>query len=574
MCFVRDLADKIIQNKAQIDWLEFNPENFLGKGGLAREHLQMISTNFRMVSHGVNLSIGGAEEINLDYLKSLKLLLDELNVPWWSDHLCFTTVKNKYVHNFLPLSPSREAVKHLVSRIKRVQDYIERPFLIENIAYYMKMPRAELSEAQFLAEVLEQADCGLLLDVNNLYVNACNLNYETDEFLKNIPLERTVEIHVAGHERLANFILDSHGAAVVEPVYHLLSQVLQTVPVKAVLLERETNLPEFFELLEELEKIRSIWNTRNSNCAPEKFAARALSKENPAHTAVGEKQTSLQLLNEAMHQLYSDERAREVLADCQNNKSQDLQLLLDSIPDISVDAIDTEGINRYAAMMRSKYIEVMSLIFPLCAKLLANDWSRIVMDYVKRFPPAHFDLNRMGERFVEYTKQSRNKYKFLPELADYEWLAMELYDCDTEVNAGAHAPILKNDEQLAQWRPLVNPVLHLRNYRFPIAAIVEAISREESVPPKVGKRQTWMVIYRDPFDKRTRPLELGMMAAKIIDAARKGTMSYLELFSIAKSELRNPQSDLVMSEFLRLTEHLHSISVFVGASAAYPATFD
>jgi uncharacterized protein (UPF0276 family) len=254
----REIAGETFENSESIDWLEFVPENYMRLGGMAAERLETAQALFPLVSHGVNLSIGSTDELNKEYLNALKELLDRLNAPWWSDHLCFTSIDKKYMHDLLPLPFTREAVKHLAQRIKRVQDYIQRPFLIENISYYMNMPGCQMSDGQFLAEVVEAADCGILLDVNNVYVNSVNHQFDPIDYLKEIPIDRTVQMHVAGHKRIGDYVIDTHGAALIEPVYQLLQYVLSKTKVHAVLLERDQNFPEFSELLDELNHIRAI----------------------------------------------------------------------------------------------------------------------------------------------------------------------------------------------------------------------------------------------------------------------------------------------------------------------------
>jgi uncharacterized protein (UPF0276 family) len=254
----REIASEIFENPDRIDWLEFVPENYMGLGGMARERLDTASELFPLVSHGINLSIGSTDPLNQDYLKAIKELLDRTNSPWWSDHLCFTSVNKTYMQDLLPLPFTKEAVHHIAERVKRVQDFVGRPFLLENISFYMNLPGCEMSDAQFLAEVLEEADCGLLLDVNNIYVNSQNHNFDPFEYLQEIPVERTVQMHVAGHKRIDEYIIDTHGAAVIEPVYQLLEQVLSRTQVQAVLLERDQNFPEFNELLAEIDAIKNV----------------------------------------------------------------------------------------------------------------------------------------------------------------------------------------------------------------------------------------------------------------------------------------------------------------------------
>jgi uncharacterized protein (UPF0276 family) len=254
----RDLSDDTFNHSDRIDFVEIAPENYMGIGGRARDLLDQACERFPLISHGLNLSIGSTDDLNLDYLKELKALLDAANAPWWSDHLCFSSAGGVYMHDLLPMPFSKEAVSHVAERIKRVQDYVARPFLLENISFYMHAPGCELSEAQFLSEVAEAADCGFLLDVNNVYVNAINHKYDPYKFIDEIPLDRTVQIHVAGHKQIREFIIDTHGAPVIEPVFELLAYVLERTEVKGVMLERDQNFPEFDELLLELEQLRTI----------------------------------------------------------------------------------------------------------------------------------------------------------------------------------------------------------------------------------------------------------------------------------------------------------------------------
>src|SRR4030095_6946264 len=238
-----EIANETFRNSESIDWLEFTPENYMGFGGLPQSRLEAAAASFPLVSHGVSLSVGGTDPLDMTYLKSLKELLDRSDVPWWSDHLCFSSANGRSTHDLLPLPWTKEAVDHIVHRARTVQEYVGRPFLLENISFYMEMPCAEMTEAQFFAEILEKADCGMLLDVNNVYVNSVNHGFDPVEYLNQLPLERVVQIHVAGHLVHNRQIIDTHGASIVEPVYALLTEVLKRVKVNAILLERDQNFP-------------------------------------------------------------------------------------------------------------------------------------------------------------------------------------------------------------------------------------------------------------------------------------------------------------------------------------------
>lgn len=254
----RELVDETFDNAGRIDWLEIVPENYMGLGGRARERLEEAASAFPLVSHGVNLSIGSTDELNETYLMQITELLNRVNSPWWSDHLCFTSSGGKYMHDLLPVPLTREAVHHIAERAKRVQDRTGRPFLLENISFYMQMPGSEMPEEDFITRVVEEADCGLLLDVNNVYVNSLNHKFDPYKYIDALPLDRVVQIHIAGHKKIDDYVIDTHGAAVIEPVFKLLTHVLRKTKVHAILLERDQQFPDFEELLGEIATIKNI----------------------------------------------------------------------------------------------------------------------------------------------------------------------------------------------------------------------------------------------------------------------------------------------------------------------------
>lgn len=274
-----EVEEETFQHADEIDWLEIISEQYMGLGGKARARLDRAMSRFPVVAHGVGLSIGSTDELDEDYMRSLQKLLQRTETPWWSDHLCFSAFGGVQTHELLPLPFSREAAKHCVKQTRKVQQITQRPFLLENITYYMQVPGTEMTEAQFISEVLEQADCGLLLDVNNVYVNSLNHKFDPYEFMDQIPLERTVQIHMAGHKLAPelNTYVDTHGSTPPKPVLDLLKYVLERVKVNAILLERDQDFPDDFGvLISELRDIRAVVK----EAQPE-----LLEKSNPAGSA-------------------------------------------------------------------------------------------------------------------------------------------------------------------------------------------------------------------------------------------------------------------------------------------------
>ncbi len=255
----RPLLEETLAATDLIDWLEFTPENFMGRGGQSRQMLERAKAKFPLVSHGVSLSIGSLDPFNQEYLQELDEMFAWTQPAWFSDHLCFSSIGGDYFNDLLPLPRTREAVKHLSGRIQALQDRFQRPVLIENISQYLNSPDDEMNDAAFISAILEEADAALLLDVNNVYVNSVNHGFDPIQFLSNIPLWRVVQIHIAGHHEFPEGLVDTHGAPVIDPVWDLLRWVLQRCNPCGVMLERDTYLPEFEELIPEIQQIRQIW---------------------------------------------------------------------------------------------------------------------------------------------------------------------------------------------------------------------------------------------------------------------------------------------------------------------------
>ena len=251
----------ILQDLPKVDWFEVLSENYLVPGGKALYHLDRVRENYPVVMHGVSLSIGGSDPLNNDYLRQLKMLAGRIEPRWISDHLCWTGVNGVNMHDLLPLPYTEEALAHVVGRIRQVQDFLGRRILIENVSSYLTYVDSALSEWEFLTAVSEAADCLLLLDINNVYVSACNHDYDAQAFLNGVPPERVQQFHLAGHSKNGNIIIDTHDAPIVDPVWALYRQAVQRFGRVSTMIERDDNIPELAEVMQELEKARLIAET-------------------------------------------------------------------------------------------------------------------------------------------------------------------------------------------------------------------------------------------------------------------------------------------------------------------------
>jgi uncharacterized protein (UPF0276 family) len=208
------------------------------------------------------MSIGSCDPLDAGYLDRLKAILDRVDAPWFSDHLCFTSIGGRYFHDLIPLPFSHEAVDHVAARVKKVKSLIKRPFLLENPSYYVKMPGAQMSEAEFTTRVLEKADCGFMLDVNNVYVNSRNHGFDAREFMRQLPLHRVAQIHLAGHHDNGETIVDTHEGPIIDPVWDLYQYTLELAgrPI-STLIEWDTNVPPLERVLEEARLADKILGT-------------------------------------------------------------------------------------------------------------------------------------------------------------------------------------------------------------------------------------------------------------------------------------------------------------------------
>lgn len=235
----------ILTKTPSIDWFEIISENFMCDAGRPLEILDKVLEQYRVVQHGVSLYFGSSDPIDRDQLRRLKRLVQRTKTPFLSDHLCWGSVDGTYTHDLLPMPYTFDAAKHMAERIRFVQDYLEVPVCVENVSSYAEFHISEMSEWEFVSEVIEQADCGLLLDVNNIYVSSRNHNFDPYEYLRSIPYHRVAQIHLAGHTEYEDVILDTHDHPVPGPVWQLYAHAIQLIGPTNTLLEWDANLPSF-----------------------------------------------------------------------------------------------------------------------------------------------------------------------------------------------------------------------------------------------------------------------------------------------------------------------------------------
>jgi uncharacterized protein len=246
----------ILEHYPRVDWFEIISENFMDSGGRPRYVLEQIAERYAVVMHGVSLSIGSTDPLNFEYLTKLKRLADAVQPRWVSDHLCWTGVAGLNAHDLLPIPLNEQTLEHVVARIRVVQDFLARPLVIENPSTYVTFADSTMSEWEFISRMAEETDCGLLLDVNNVYVSSVNHDFDPAVYIRSVPHRRVVQFHLAGHTNCQTHLIDTHDGPVIDPVWELYRLAHRLTGGASTLLEWDAKIPPFPVVHAEVKKAR------------------------------------------------------------------------------------------------------------------------------------------------------------------------------------------------------------------------------------------------------------------------------------------------------------------------------
>ena len=248
----------ILDSRPRVDWFEALSENYMIPGGRPLHYLDRIRERYPVVLHGVSLSIGGTDPLNDGYLRDLKALAKRIDPAWISDHLCWTGLGGRNLHDLMPLPYTEEALKHVACRVREVQDFLGRRILLENVSSYVAYRSSAMTEWDFLAALARDADCDVLLDVNNIYVSAFNHGFDAFKFLDAMPPRRVRQIHIAGHDNCGGVIIDTHDAKVIDPVWDLYAEAIRRFGPLPTMIERDDRIPPLRTLVRELDRARAV----------------------------------------------------------------------------------------------------------------------------------------------------------------------------------------------------------------------------------------------------------------------------------------------------------------------------
>lgn len=258
----------IMETSPTVDWFEIITENYLVPGGKPKYYLHQIRERYPMVMHGVSLSIGSTDPLNMNYLAQVKQLAQEVEPNWISDHLCWTGAHHLNMHDLLPIPYTEEALDHVVNRVNQVQDFLQRRILLENVSSYITYVDSVMPEWEFLTEIANRADCLILLDINNIHVSAFNHRFNPLDYLNAIPKNRVQQFHLAGHSYQGDYIIDTHDHPIIPAVWELLGHAVTRFGQISCMVERDDNMPPLTDLLEELQYARQITANYLPNHAP------------------------------------------------------------------------------------------------------------------------------------------------------------------------------------------------------------------------------------------------------------------------------------------------------------------
>ena len=393
---------EFLETAPAVDWVEAISENFMGVGGRPLAVLEKVRRDRPVVLHGVSLGIGSLEPLDARYLKDWKTLVDRIEPSIVSDHLCWGRAHGRYSHDLLPEAFTQEAVQRVAERVKQAQDFLGRRIALENVSSYLTFKHSEMTEWVFLSQIANAADCDILLDVNNIFVSSRNHGFDPDAYLAGVPVDRVAQIHLAGHQRRPEIIIDTHDGPVSDEVWALYARALARFGQVPTLIEWDDAVPPLEELLAEAQKARAIANHHTS---PKH--ERSVVLPLPAGERVGERASLQPILFAAI---------------CDPEPvSEAAQALITDHPPLSPKA----RIEIYAEMYWLRMRDTLRVSFPAVHSALGDhDFDALVADFLRQHPSTHHSLDRLGVPFAAFLRTGH------PEQADVaalEWARAESF---------------------------------------------------------------------------------------------------------------------------------------------------
>lgn len=511
----------IREHRPKVDFFEIISENFMIEGGKPLVNLDHVTAHYPVVAHGVSLNIGGPSDPDAGYLKRLKALVRRTRAAWASDHLCWTGTGEHQLHDLLPLPYTQAIAKRVAERARRVQDTLGVRFALENTSSYMTYRQSEMNEWQFLGEVAERADIGILLDVNNIYVSAYNHGFDAYEYLRGIPHERVVQMHLAGHTNLGKLIIDTHNGDVIEPVWELYRAAIELCGPISTLLEWDDEIPEFSKLAALSDRARSVreqalstrQNLEHNPYEPSFVRGKALrprpefgqsrAQHTAGHTAELDAWTELQ------HALVKDLQQPRAL-----HKSDAIVARAERELTGNARVSPVEQLEVYREQFWLRHTSALLEDFPGVSGILGQrHWEPLVEGYLQAHPPDSWTLRDLGCRFSDYiaTQTGLPEHALCVDMARLEWLYTEVFDAADSGRLDPEKLASIADDAWDHVRVRFNPCVRLLHVGYPVARLRkqlrarldERLGERAAEPEAVvipARAEQHLVLYRDAAD--------------------------------------------------------------------------
>ncbi len=467
----------------EVDWFEIISENFIETDGKPKRTLEKIQEHYPIVMHGVSLSIGSTDPLNKDYLKKLKRLAAWINPAWVSDHLCWTGAHGINTHDLLPVPYTEEALHHIIPRVKQVQEYLERPILLENPSSYLGFCDADMPEWEFLARLAEEADCGLLLDVNNVYVSAFNHRFDPKTYLDHIPADRVVQMHLAGHEHHGTHIIDTHSDHVTREVWALYRYAAQRFGTVSTMIEWDEKIPAFAVVLEEVRKAR----------AQAKLSVDAL----PEMATAPQENARAGFTYPALLDVFQGAILSGDIEQAEPDKW--IAPKKDFPPE--------KQLSTYTTGYRLRLFDAVGEDYPATAYAMGKeDFDLWLRTFIERTPSTVTNLGRYAPQFAVFLKDHTSP--FAVELAALEAGLAEIFEAqESKPLSRAAVAVLSPEAFLAA---LFSPrnASRLYTFSYPVNSYYSGF-REGKKPPLPDPEKSWLLIYRHEDENWRMTLEEG-----------------------------------------------------------------
>jgi uncharacterized protein (UPF0276 family) len=506
----------ISQHKPAVDWFEIISENYMDTGGKPRRNLARIAEHYPIVMHGVSLSIGTVDPLNSEYLHKLKRLINEVNPTWVSDHLCWTGVAHKNTHDLLPVPYTEEALKHIVQRIREVQDFLERPIALENPSTYLEFKSSSMPEAEFIARMAEESGCNLLLDVNNVYVTCYNHRLDAKVYLDSLPLDRVIQIHLSGHTNKGTHIIDTHDDHVIDEVWNLYKYVVQKAGrTPNTMIEWDDKIPEFPVLYSELEKARAVAKEASNYTLPDLAKPSVPYVMNQKPSLVSEQET----LQDAI-----------ILAEKRESKPDEWIREKADFP-----AAKQLGV--YVNAYRWRLFDIVAEDYPVLKAYLGEErFDPLINDFISAVPPQHFNVARYAALLPAYQRIHTSHDAFSSELCVLETVIAQLADTEETEALTPEKFSGMTPEAFMESRLYPRKALQLFAFSHAVNDYYKAV-KEEVQLPAITQQPSFLAVFR--HEDVVWRMDLEEQEYQLLSALFAGEMVGVALSTLDESAATN-----------------------------------